>query len=72
VVAAPARWSVALALRKNTREVALVDKAAELSNLGELQAWADGSSWSKVIPKLEAKGLNVVAVQLSSPRWPTM
>jgi pimeloyl-ACP methyl ester carboxylesterase len=27
-------------------------------------AWADGSSWSKVIPRLEAKGLNVVAVQL--------
>ncbi len=27
-------------------------------------AWADGSSWSKVIPLLEAKGLNVVAVQL--------
>ena len=27
-------------------------------------AWADGSSWSKVIPRLEAKGLHVVAVQL--------
>jgi pimeloyl-ACP methyl ester carboxylesterase len=27
-------------------------------------AWADGSSWSKVIPLLEAKGLRVVAVQL--------
>jgi pimeloyl-ACP methyl ester carboxylesterase len=27
-------------------------------------AWADGSSWSKVIPRLAAKGLNVVAVQL--------
>lgn len=27
-------------------------------------AWADGSSWSKVIPLLEAKGLQVVAVQL--------
>jgi pimeloyl-ACP methyl ester carboxylesterase len=27
-------------------------------------AWADGSSWSKLIPLLEAKGLNVVAVQL--------
>jgi hypothetical protein len=25
-------------------------------------AWADGSSWSKVIPMLEAKGLHVVAV----------
>ena len=27
-------------------------------------AWADGSTWSKVIPKLEAKGLNVTTVQL--------
>jgi pimeloyl-ACP methyl ester carboxylesterase len=27
-------------------------------------AWADGSSWSKVIPLLEASGLHVVAVQL--------
>lgn len=27
-------------------------------------AWADGSSWSKVITLLEADGLNVVAVQL--------
>jgi pimeloyl-ACP methyl ester carboxylesterase len=27
-------------------------------------AWADGSSWSKVIPLLEAKGYNVSAVQI--------
>jgi pimeloyl-ACP methyl ester carboxylesterase len=27
-------------------------------------AWADGSSWSKVIPLLEGKGLQVTAVQL--------
>jgi pimeloyl-ACP methyl ester carboxylesterase len=27
-------------------------------------AWADGSSWDKVIPLLEAKGLHVVAVQI--------
>lgn len=27
-------------------------------------AWADGSSWSKVIPLLQNKGLNVTAVQL--------
>ena len=26
-------------------------------------AWADGSSWSKVIPILQAKGLRVIAVQ---------
>jgi pimeloyl-ACP methyl ester carboxylesterase len=28
-------------------------------------AWADGSSWSKVIPILEAQGFHVVAAQLS-------
>jgi pimeloyl-ACP methyl ester carboxylesterase len=27
-------------------------------------AWADGSSWAKVIPKLQAEGLQVTAVQL--------
>ncbi len=27
-------------------------------------AWADGSSWAKVVPILEAKGLHVVAVQI--------
>ena len=27
-------------------------------------AWSDGSSWSKVIPQLQADGYNVVAVQL--------
>src|ERR1019366_684576 len=27
-------------------------------------AWADGSSWSKLIPLLEVKGLHVVAVQI--------
>ena len=27
-------------------------------------AWADGSSWSRVIPLLETRGLNVTAVQL--------
>ena len=26
-------------------------------------AWADGSSWNKVIPLLQAKGINVLAVQ---------
>jgi pimeloyl-ACP methyl ester carboxylesterase len=27
-------------------------------------AWADGSSWNKVIPLLQAKGLSVIAVQV--------
>src|SRR5258708_24590500 len=30
-------------------------------------AWADGSSWAKVIPLLEKAGLNVVAVQKPPP-----
>ncbi len=32
-------------------------------------AWADGSSWSKVIPLLEKAGLNVVAVQNPLTSW---
>src|SRR5258708_36731253 len=28
-------------------------------------AWADGSSWSKVIPRLQNKGFNVTAAQLA-------
>jgi pimeloyl-ACP methyl ester carboxylesterase len=37
---------------------------AEIKNVVLVHgAWADGSSWSKVIPLLEAKGLHVVAVQ---------
>ena len=31
-------------------------------------AWADGSSWSKLFPLLEAKGLHVVAVQITVHR----
>ena len=27
-------------------------------------AWADGSSWSKVIPILESRGIHTVAVQI--------
>jgi pimeloyl-ACP methyl ester carboxylesterase len=39
--------------------------ARELRNVVLVHgAWADGSSWAGVIPLLEAKGLNVVAVQL--------
>src|SRR3989454_12472980 len=32
-------------------------------------AWADGSSWSKVIPLLEKAGLNAVAVQNPLTSW---
>jgi len=37
---------------------------AEVSNVVLVHgAWADGSSWAKVIPLLEKAGLNAVAVQ---------
>jgi pimeloyl-ACP methyl ester carboxylesterase len=40
------------------------DNAAGVHNVVLVHgAWADGSSWSKIIPLLEAKGLHVVAVQ---------
>ena len=32
-------------------------------------AWADGSSWAKVIPILQKAGLNVVAVQNPLTSW---
>jgi pimeloyl-ACP methyl ester carboxylesterase len=32
-------------------------------------AWADGSSWSKVIPLLRLRGLKVTAVQLPLRFW---
>src|ERR1700749_4457521 len=32
-------------------------------------AWADGSSWSKVIPMLEAKALHCVALQIPPPSF---
>ena len=39
-------------------------QAAPIKNIVLVHgAWADGSSWSKVIPLLEAAGLHVVAVQ---------
>lgn len=45
--------------------VAQSDKAPLVKNVILVHgAWTDGSSWSKVIPRLEAKGYHVVAVQL--------
>ena len=35
-------------------------------------AFADGSSWNRVIPLLEARGLHVVSVQNPLARSPTM
>ena len=44
--------------------VAQAAPAAPIKNVVLVHgAWADGSSWSKIIPLLEAKGLHVVSVQ---------
>ena len=48
-----------------TRASAQTQPASEVKTVLLIHgAWADGSSWSKVIPLLEAKGLHVVAVQI--------
>ena len=59
-----AGFSIATALTIGT--VAQTDPKQVAKNVVLVHgAWADGSSWDKVIPLLEAKGLHVVAVQLS-------
>ena len=48
----------------HTSAVAQVNSPRGVGNIVIVHgAWADGSSWSKVIPLLQAKGLHVVAVQ---------
>jgi pimeloyl-ACP methyl ester carboxylesterase len=48
----------------HTRAVAQASSLQGVRNVVIVHgAWADGSSWSKVIPLLQAKGLHVVAVQ---------
>ena len=62
--AAIAGFSIATALTIGA--VAQTDSKQVTKNVVLVHgAWADGSSWDKVIPLLEAKGLHVVAVQLS-------
>jgi pimeloyl-ACP methyl ester carboxylesterase len=55
---------VCLAATLVTGAAAQANRATGVKNIVFVHgAWADGSSWSKVIPLLEAKGLHVVAVQ---------
>ena len=62
--AAIAGFSIATALTIGA--VAQTDSKQVAKNVVLVHgAWADGSSWDKVIPLLETKGLHVVAVQLS-------
>ena len=47
-----------------TGAIAQTNSAPAVKNIVIVHgAWVDGSSWSKVIPLLEAKGFHVVAVQ---------
>jgi pimeloyl-ACP methyl ester carboxylesterase len=59
---------VAIALLVATTVTGATDQAKSRRGVTNIVlvhgAWADGSSWSKVIPLLAARGLHVVAVQL--------
>ncbi len=61
---APLTWSVVALFAANIVQAgdapALITKDVILVH----GAWADGSSWSKVIPLLESRGFHVTAVQL--------
>ena len=53
------------ALTLSTNAVAQVESMTPRTNVLLVHgAWVDGSSWAKVIPALESKGLHVVAVQI--------
>jgi pimeloyl-ACP methyl ester carboxylesterase len=66
---APGKWAaVAVAMLTVTlfaeKSAAQVAKPAQARNVVLVHgAWADGSSWSEVIPRLQAAGLHVTAVQ---------
>jgi pimeloyl-ACP methyl ester carboxylesterase len=52
-------------LTLSTNAVAQVEPKTPVTNVLLVHgAWVDGSSWAKVIPALESKGLNVVSVQI--------
>jgi pimeloyl-ACP methyl ester carboxylesterase len=52
-------------LTSSTNAVAQVEPKTPVTSVLLVHgAWVDGSSWAKVIPVLESKGLNVVSVQI--------
>src|SRR5271154_4355328 len=62
---APLAWSVLALFAANLSEAA-DDSVFKTKDVILVHgAWADGSSWSKVIPLLERRGLHVTAVQLA-------
>ncbi|MGO4212279.1 esterase/lipase family protein [Terriglobus sp. YAF25] len=57
--------SCASTLILSTNAVTQVEPKTPVTNVLLVHgAWVDGSSWAKVIPELESKGLNVVSVQI--------
>src|SRR5271170_2949474 len=61
---APLAWSMLALFAANLSEAA-DDSVLETKDVILVHgAWADGSSWSKVIPLLERRGFHVTAVQL--------
>lgn len=56
--------SVSLTMNSSSAEAASAAPSQVKNVILVHGAWADGSSWSKIIPLLNAKGMNVVAVQL--------
>lgn len=64
------RWPAVVAVAVLVAAAAVAARAEQKPNRGVTNivlvhgAWADGSSWSKVIPLLESKGYHVDAVQL--------
>lgn len=58
-------FAVAITLASITTRMAAAEERKAVKNVILVHgAWADGSSWSKVIPRLQAAGLTVTAVQL--------
>lgn len=65
LIAAMAICLSSAAIVMNSASTQAASAAPQVTNVILVHgAWADGSSWSKVIPLLNAKGLHVVAVQL--------
>lgn len=65
IVAALATIALGLPLAYGAQFPGAAQPAARVKNIVLVHgAFADGSSWSKVIPLLQAKGFNVVAVQI--------
>jgi hypothetical protein len=69
--ACPVAMAMAIAVATATTNVAVAGQS--IKNVILIHgAWANSSSWGYVIPLLQAKGSDVVAVQLPLTSWQTM